>query len=82
MSTSPKAVGPFAWVSWIVMLMVGAGVGLQWLGDHVKLSAPWWAWGLVVGLALHSWRVEDNRRAWERAYLFQLKRKGADMDVP
>ena len=50
-----------------VVWMAGAGAALQWLAGKVGLESPWWAWAILVGLAVHmSWtsrRIEDAREA-------------------
>ena len=31
--------------------LVGCGLALRWLGEEINLSAPWWAWSLVLGVS-------------------------------
>jgi hypothetical protein len=32
---------------------VGSGVG--WIGEKMGLSAPWWAWSILLGISVTIW---------------------------
>ena len=60
--------------------MIGFGSGLHWVGDKLSLSAPWWAWGLIVAASALFSTLVDAGNHISGQILAMREKLGADIN--